>query len=86
MLFLSKQRWGRVPSRDTWGYLKHHFANHLYCCPESERQEALGGFQRFYDEFKLSVKDVDDDTYLAFESLHALVTALVNVSCPLIKS
>ena len=86
MLFLSKLRRGRVPSRDTWGYLKHHFASHLYHCPESERQNVLDGFHRFHNEFKFSVKDGTlDDSHLAFESLHALVTALVNVSLPNIE-
>ena len=85
-LSVSKQRRGRVPSLDTWGYLKHHFASHLYRCPESERQNVLDRFHRFHDEFKFSGKDDTlDIADLAFESLHALVTALVNVGRPFIK-
>jgi len=67
--------------------LKHHFAGHLYRSAESERQNVLDGFHRFHDEFKLSAKgDTLDDSHLAFESLHALVTALVNVGRLLIVS
>jgi hypothetical protein len=83
--FLSNQRRGRIPSHDTWGYLKHHFASHLYCCPESERQKVLDDFHRFHDEFKFSTKvDTLNDSHLVFESLHALMTALVNVGRPFI--
>jgi hypothetical protein len=86
IIFPSKERRGRVPSRDTWGYLKRHFASHLYRCAESERQNVLDGFHRFHNEFKLSVKDHTlDDSSVAFESLHGLVTALVHVGCPFIK-
>jgi hypothetical protein len=83
--FLSKQRRGRIPSHDTWGYLKHHFASHLYFCLESERQKVLDDFHRFHDEFKFPAKvDTLNDSHLVFESLHALMTALVNVGRPFI--
>ncbi|KIM35685.1 hypothetical protein M413DRAFT_326868 [Hebeloma cylindrosporum] len=75
----SKERRGRVPSLGTWGYFKHHFAIHFYQCPESERRNVMDGLQRFHDEFKFSVKygTPEDLNNLAFESLHALLTALV---------
>jgi len=87
LISLSKQQRGRIPIRDTWGYLKHHFASHLYSCPESERENVLDGFHRFHDEFRSSAKHGSlDDLHLAFESLHALVTALVIVCRPFIGS